>query len=803
MAVYKCSDVAAATKTSAKTSSLRPRSQTPSNQHGHHPLHPRRTSGLPNENDTNVHIATINLNRDRFNNVLSALSSVSPSKRVTPPESPTGPEAELDNAPPQHTLDLEEPPHERPQERSGSTVRIDATPMSVAPAKPMQEGQEAATLSPAEGAQLGCPRRPILRNNKTAQQHGHTGTHPHGAADGREDGVVHNKANKLLKVVEGGHVVYGYHVKDFSGLFPVWPIIELALTPTGQTMDEKMTQFVRCISSLFGKILLVDEKAAIAPIAISNDNPEDMISDKVNIPSSYTKLSRWVMLSGGSWVFNKKERGKSNDMYARFHLKSRVPAEDMVSRVSFEFLQMGGTRVYKKQHQAMETETPVMLLFVSNGTNPKSIANNITQMLDTAFDDIDQEGMLPKEFEHKDIPKFTLKLNAPRLPSQTREAHKAYNHVKEQGKKAFHCKVAKEDVPFFRFLAGHAHCLKLDVKYFGKFAKFTSTLENNAPLSNCTRLRRCMQGHLNFHLSSTSLTIHGIDNLDALEALCNSTGRKRIVKVSLRDMLYRIQLESGSPLFLQLSQRPSGEVDAVIPNTPEAEMKAERINHNVAAWCINYWKDNNPGGASFFKKLAGKAFCQVQLHEVSKCTWDSATQTVTSPHAQSDMEAVVEFKNQDWVQDFLKGTPIPGATKPHMDPNVAFPFQNDFSVGTIHGANIRPTNGATQPASDTQGNNAGVIKILDDKDDDDMSVLTSKTQDKLVALLVKTRKQLSSASIGSRVASGSDNPPGSGLAATLSCSDAGRLESTPATSAPVGVGGHSIGGEARSRPSGK
>ncbi len=314
-----------------------------------------------------------------------------------------------------------------------------------------------------------------------AQQCGHAATDPHGAADGREDGVVHDRANKLLKVVEGGHVVYGYHIEDFFGLFPAWPIIKLALTPTGQTMDKKMNQFVRCISSLFGEILLVDEKAAIAPIAISNDNPEDMILDKANIPLNYTKLSRWVMLSGGSWVFNKKDRGKSNDIYARFCLKSQVPAEDMVSQVSFEFSPIGSIRVYKKQHQAMETETPVMLLFVSNGTEPKSIANDVTQMLDMAFDNVDQEGMLPEEFENKDIPKFTLKLNAPQLPLQIKEAHKAYDHVKEQGKKAFHCKVAKEDVPSFRFLAGHAHCLKLDVKYFGKFAKFTSTLENNAP----------------------------------------------------------------------------------------------------------------------------------------------------------------------------------------------------------------------------------------------------------------------------------------------------------------------------------
>ncbi len=393
-----------------------------------------------------------------------------------------------------------------------------------------------------------------------------------------------------------------------------------------------MTQFVKCVTSFFGEILIVDERAAIVPIVISNDCQEDMITDKASIPPNFTKLSKWVMLSGGSWVFNKKDRGSSN-IYARFHLKSTVPVEDMITRVSFEFLHMGGSKIYKKANQAVVTETPMMLFFVSNGTDPTSIANDITQMLDTAFDHVDQEGMMPEEFEHKEIPKFMLKLNAPCHPSQTREAHKAYDQFKEQGKKAFHCEVAKENVPYFHFLAGQAHQLKLENKYFGKFAKFTATLENNAPLSDCTRLRRCMQSHLNYHLSSTSITITGIDHLDALEVLRNATSGKRLPKVSLRDMLYRLSLEDGLPLFLQLSQRPSGEVDAVILNTPEAETKAERINHQVAAWCINYWNDTNPGGNSFFWKLASKAFCQVLPHEVSKCTWDSATQTATSPHA--------------------------------------------------------------------------------------------------------------------------------------------------------------------------
>jgi hypothetical protein len=176
-------------------------------------------------------------------------------------------------------------------------------------------------------------------------------------------------------------------------------------------------------------------------------------------------------------------------MYACFNIKSTVPVNEMVTRVTFEFLQLGGSKLYKKQNQAIETETPMMLLFVSKGTDPQSVASDITQKLETAYDSIEMDGMMPEEFKYKEILKFTLKLNAPRLALQTKQAHKDYGHFKEQGKKAFHCKVAKEHVPFFRFLGGFAHRLRLEVKYFGKFAKLTETLANNAPLSNCTKLQ--------------------------------------------------------------------------------------------------------------------------------------------------------------------------------------------------------------------------------------------------------------------------------------------------------------------------
>jgi hypothetical protein len=72
----------------------------------------------------------------------------------------------------------------------------------------------------------------------------------------------------------------------------------------------------------------------------------------------------------------------------------------------------------------------------------------------------------------------------------------------------------------------------------------------------------------------TSIALDGIDMLDASKILHNPADKKTITKFTLWDLLYHIKLVSKAPLFLQLSQRSTGEVNAVIPNTPEAETMA-------------------------------------------------------------------------------------------------------------------------------------------------------------------------------------------------------------------------------------
>ncbi len=108
--------------------------------------------------------------------------------------------------------------------------------------------------------------------------------------------------------------------------------------------------------------------ATIDPLIINDNDPANFISNKADLPTNFTKLGNYIMICGGSWVFNKKKKG-SNDVYAHFRLNSQVPVEEIVNRVLFEFNRLDGKNLYKKQHQAMEKETPVMLLFVCNGTD--------------------------------------------------------------------------------------------------------------------------------------------------------------------------------------------------------------------------------------------------------------------------------------------------------------------------------------------------------------------------------------------------------------------------------------------------
>jgi hypothetical protein len=130
------------------------------------------------------------------------------------------------------------------------------------------------------------------------------------------------------------------------------------------------------------------------------------------------------------------------------------------------------------------------------------------------------------------------------------------------------------------------------------------------------------------------------------------------------------------------------------------------------------------------------------------------------------MAAIAEFKQQDWVQQLTGGDkPTNRAANQHIDPNVAFLFDNDFSVGTIHGG----ANAAKQPTP-TAGE---VVEIQDNEDN--VSVLTAKTGADNQPEVV----------VGSRATSGS-NPIVGPTAAATQTKTASKGSSDPASTGPAG-----------------
>jgi hypothetical protein len=149
----------------------------------------------------------------------------------------------------------------------------------------------------------------------------------------------------------------------------------------------------------------------------------------------------------------------------------------------------------------------------------------------------------------------------------------------------------------------------------------------------------------------------------------------------------------------------------------------------------------------FYRKFLDRVFNQVFLHKISECMWNNTVKALTLPSSQSEMSDIADFKHRDWVRNLVQEDQSRLAKKKHVNPNLVFPFQDDFSVGSNHGLNVSPMTNLSAPTA------SKIIKIQDDNYD--ISVLTTNTSSKLRnPPLDKWRKPESV--FGTRVASSSD-----------------------------------------------
>ena len=125
-----------------------------------------------------------------------------------------------------------------------------------------------------------------------------------------------------------------------------------------------------------------------------------------------------------------------------------------------------------------------------------------------------------------------------------------------------------------------------------------------------------------------------------------------------------------------------------------------------------------------------------------------------------------KFESLDWVKNIAQTNH--NLKKKQVDPNAALNFVEDFSVGTIHGKS---------DGVQAQKISKDALEVIEDNDNDKVSLLLSKTEDGLAAPIVQEQRR-SALAAGNRVASGS-TPPVIGL--TADATPAGATGTVPST----------------------
>ncbi len=99
---------------------------------------------------------------------------------------------------------------------------------------------------------------------------------------------IHDRNQMLYRVFSEERMKEAaYHVTNFAGFYPFWPIVEFSMAPKRTTEDEWMTSFIKCVTALLGEMLYVDDMAMIAPINITDDNNASFIKAKADLLKNF------------------------------------------------------------------------------------------------------------------------------------------------------------------------------------------------------------------------------------------------------------------------------------------------------------------------------------------------------------------------------------------------------------------------------------------------------------------------------------------------------------------------------------
>ncbi len=242
---------------------------------------------------------------------------------------------------------------------------------------------------------------------------------------------------------------------------------------------------------------------------------------------------------------------------------------------------------------------------------------------------------------------------------------------------------------------------------WGEHAHVSEVVDKDSTPGKIKCLIRVSQVYCNYQCSMLLEDLVGITDLNASADLYQN-GVPTPLHFSLLQVLLRfVKLGNGHRLFAEVHQSNEvmGRVQAVIPNTPEAEQMVLMMNKNLPAYIGNALRDQGLP-KDFLMDLLKLSCCSTLFTEMGTCLWDPETGVLTTQRETNKNQHLEELEKAAWFKDAFEDLRLDkkgGPKQPAPPPEALFNLDEDCSTKTIHLRNEQCplSTGMTSPPRNT------------------------------------------------------------------------------------------------------
>ena len=135
-------------------------------------------------------------------------------------------------------------------------------------------------------------------------------------------------------------------------------------------------------------------------------------------------------------------------VYSTLIFSSDVDPDTITSQVTHEFCWAGGFYFKKKKLQCIETYTPFIIYYLHTFNDLSTIFSELTSLIGQAYKGMQNNFILPEEFEHHKLPKICIHRGVPKVPGQTGHQFQKYTRDMQEASQAHLIKCDTSKIPF-------------------------------------------------------------------------------------------------------------------------------------------------------------------------------------------------------------------------------------------------------------------------------------------------------------------------------------------------------------------